>query len=424
MEGYGRAKLRIFERQHAADTAVLNDDDPWVAALGELPGDGRASCARTGPTPRRSDSAGRACGVTTTARTSRSPRRWRGRWARRTTRSCGQWRRSAPCRTGSSTSATSTASALERLQGHQCRRHAEGADGVRGHGPAHHPRRLRQGRRLRAAGRRPGGRRAGGIPDRPGRPRGWRRWSAPPSRPRCATRWSRHSTRRCATRSRARRSCWRRRARRSTSSRATRRAATASARSPRPAAPWFRLTGPCRRGGGLRPLRGISTRGRTNQRRRGRADRGTRRPRRRDLPVEGQLLLLVTLGLTAIGQVMVYSASSPVAMTTARYGHDPLYFVKNGVVFTVGRRAADAAGHAPAGGAVQGRWRRSPRGLAGAAGGGDGARRRGDDQRRPALDRRRADHAAAVGAREVRPCSAPSPRCWPRRRPRRRRSAS
>ena len=61
-----------------------------------------------------------------------------------------------------------------------------------------------------------------------------------------------------------------------------------------------------------------------------------RTPRRRDLPGEGQLLLLVTLGLTAIGQVMVYSASSPVAMTTARYGHDPLYFVKNGVVFTIG----------------------------------------------------------------------------------------
>ncbi len=33
---------------------------------------------------------------------------------------------------------------------------------------------------------------------------------------------------------------------------------------------------------------------------------------------------------------MVYSASSPVAMTTARYGNDPLYFVKNGVVFTIG----------------------------------------------------------------------------------------
>ena len=62
---------------------------------------------------------------------------------------------------------------------------------------------------------------------------------------------------------------------------------------------------------------------------------GPRGARRRDLPGEGQLLLLVTLGLTAIGQVMVYSASSPVAMTTARYGHDPLYFVKNGVVFTV-----------------------------------------------------------------------------------------
>jgi UDP-N-acetylmuramoylalanine--D-glutamate ligase len=38
MAEYGRAKLRIFERQRAADTAVLNDDDPWVAALGALPG--------------------------------------------------------------------------------------------------------------------------------------------------------------------------------------------------------------------------------------------------------------------------------------------------------------------------------------------------------------------------------------------------
>ena len=39
MEEYGRCKLRIFERQRATDTAVLNDDDPWVAALEALPGD-------------------------------------------------------------------------------------------------------------------------------------------------------------------------------------------------------------------------------------------------------------------------------------------------------------------------------------------------------------------------------------------------
>ncbi len=38
---YGRCKLRIFERQRAADVAVLNGDDPWVAALATLPGDGR-----------------------------------------------------------------------------------------------------------------------------------------------------------------------------------------------------------------------------------------------------------------------------------------------------------------------------------------------------------------------------------------------
>ncbi len=40
MEAYGAAKLRIFERQDAGDVAVLNDDDPWCAALGRLPGDG------------------------------------------------------------------------------------------------------------------------------------------------------------------------------------------------------------------------------------------------------------------------------------------------------------------------------------------------------------------------------------------------
>ena len=110
----------------------------------------------------------------------------------------------------------------------------------------------------------------------------------------------------------------------------------------------------------------------------------TRRPRRRDLPVEGQLLLLVTLGLTAIGQVMVYSASSPVAMTTARYGNDPLYFVKNGVVFTIGGVLLMLLVMRTAGGAVQGPDAARARGLAGAAGGRDGARRGGDHQRRAA----------------------------------------
>ena len=38
MQEYGRCKLRVFERQRPQDAAVLNDDDPWVAALGALPG--------------------------------------------------------------------------------------------------------------------------------------------------------------------------------------------------------------------------------------------------------------------------------------------------------------------------------------------------------------------------------------------------
>jgi UDP-N-acetylmuramoylalanine--D-glutamate ligase len=41
LDEYGRCKLRIFERQRPDDTAVLNDDDPWVAALAAVPGDGR-----------------------------------------------------------------------------------------------------------------------------------------------------------------------------------------------------------------------------------------------------------------------------------------------------------------------------------------------------------------------------------------------
>ena len=39
LEAYGLAKLRIFERQRSSDTAILCVDDPWVAALGELPGE-------------------------------------------------------------------------------------------------------------------------------------------------------------------------------------------------------------------------------------------------------------------------------------------------------------------------------------------------------------------------------------------------
>jgi UDP-N-acetylmuramoylalanine--D-glutamate ligase len=38
-EAYAAAKLRVFERQIAADTAVLNDDDPWVRELAAVPGE-------------------------------------------------------------------------------------------------------------------------------------------------------------------------------------------------------------------------------------------------------------------------------------------------------------------------------------------------------------------------------------------------
>jgi UDP-N-acetylmuramoylalanine--D-glutamate ligase len=41
LEAYRDAKLRIFERQRPQDVAVLDLDDPAVAALGPLPGQGR-----------------------------------------------------------------------------------------------------------------------------------------------------------------------------------------------------------------------------------------------------------------------------------------------------------------------------------------------------------------------------------------------
>ncbi len=41
MSEYGRCKLRVFERQRPTDTAVLNGDDPWVAALAAVPGAAR-----------------------------------------------------------------------------------------------------------------------------------------------------------------------------------------------------------------------------------------------------------------------------------------------------------------------------------------------------------------------------------------------
>jgi UDP-N-acetylmuramoylalanine--D-glutamate ligase len=63
MEEYGRCKLRIFERQAADDTAVLNDDDPWVAALAAVPGDGRLVRTRGADAERAGFAAGRLRGA-------------------------------------------------------------------------------------------------------------------------------------------------------------------------------------------------------------------------------------------------------------------------------------------------------------------------------------------------------------------------
>ncbi len=58
-------------------------------------------------------------------------------------------------------------------------------------------------------------------------------------------------------------------------------------------------------------------------------------PPGRELPIEGQVLLISAFFLTIFGTIMVYSASSAHAMTNPDFNHDSLYFVKNGLLYTV-----------------------------------------------------------------------------------------
>jgi UDP-N-acetylmuramoylalanine--D-glutamate ligase len=53
LEAYAEAKLRMFARQQADDVAVLDDDDPWIAALddADLPGRGRRVRVRAADAP-------------------------------------------------------------------------------------------------------------------------------------------------------------------------------------------------------------------------------------------------------------------------------------------------------------------------------------------------------------------------------------
>jgi len=57
-------------------------------------------------------------------------------------------------------------------------------------------------------------------------------------------------------------------------------------------------------------------------------------PASRELPIEGQVLLIATFFLTVFGLIMVYSASSAHAMTNPAFNYDSLYFIKNGLLFT------------------------------------------------------------------------------------------
>ena len=47
------------------------------------------------------------------------------------------------------------------------------------------------------------------------------------------------------------------------------------------------------------------------------------------------MLLIATFVLTVFGQLMVYSASSAHAMTNSAFNHDSLYFIKNGLLYTL-----------------------------------------------------------------------------------------
>jgi UDP-N-acetylmuramoylalanine--D-glutamate ligase len=51
LEAYAEAKLRMFARQQADDVAVLDDDDPWIAALDDVPGHGRRVRVRAADAP-------------------------------------------------------------------------------------------------------------------------------------------------------------------------------------------------------------------------------------------------------------------------------------------------------------------------------------------------------------------------------------
>ena len=66
-----------------------------------------------------------------------------------------------------------------------------------------------------------------------------------------------------------------------------------------------------------------------------RSDNAASEPPRRELPLEGQVLVIVTICLTVFGQLMVYSASSAYAMTHAEFNFDSLYFIKTGIIYTV-----------------------------------------------------------------------------------------
>ena len=249
---------------------------------------------------RRSASAGRACAARTTARTSPSPRRWRARWARRTTRSRGAVAafRPVPHRLEhvgdiggvslwNDSKATNVDATLKALTAFPGRR------------AAHHPRRLRQGRRLRAAGRRrwpapcraayligPAGRRMAPLVDAVVAGRGVRHAGAGARR---------RAARRAAGRGDPARAGVRV-VRRVHELRGARRPLPRARRGPRRRRSGLTAPAPAR-GRGPALLRGISIRGRTNQRRRGRADRGDPRPRAAaTCPVEGQLLLLSRSG--------------------------------------------------------------------------------------------------------------------------------
>ena len=157
LEAYAEAKLRMFARQDAGDVAVLDDDDPWIAGLSDadLPG-----AAPTRPHPPRGCAGGPArrlprLGARRLAQPRERPLRCgRRRGGRRRPRRRARGRPQLPsARPPHGAGRRARRRHLrQRLEGHEPGGGDPRAQRLHPRGPPD-PRRIAQGRRLRARSR-------------------------------------------------------------------------------------------------------------------------------------------------------------------------------------------------------------------------------------------------------------------------------